>query len=53
MNWPDYVLIGLICLGVVLAIVKTVSRRRKGEGCSGDCFSCRNQCRDVSKNGKR
>ena len=40
MHLIDFILIGLLLLGVVLA----VRHQRRGRGCCGDCAACAARC---------
>lgn len=42
MHLIDFILIGLLLLGVVLAVRH--QRRRRGRGCCGDCAACAARC---------
>ena len=42
MHLIDFILIGLLLLGVVLAVRHR--RRRRGRGCCGDCAACAARC---------
>ncbi len=44
MNGWDILIIVLLALAVTAAIIFRIKKRRKGEGCCGDCSSCCSDC---------
>jgi len=49
MNIPDYILIGLVALGCILAVRSIRLQKKRGGGCfgcSGCCDACSHRCPD-------